>query len=164
MAGNMTKGRIMSAEHETIARRIYDILEAGAYDRLPEVFADEFVEHETLPGSTKSGFAALQEAMDAYRTAFPDLHFEATSVIAEGDRIAVHYTFTGTNKGEFMGMPATGRSVNVQGVDIGRMTKDGRCAEHWGFMHEGDLMGQLGLTPQQASGDIDITDRTAAPA
>jgi predicted ester cyclase len=108
----------------------------------------------------------VTEAVEAYRAAFPDLHFEATSVISEDDRVACHYTFTGTHMGEFMGLPATGRSVTVEGVDIGRMSADGRCAEHWGFVHEGDMMAQLGLVPGQAVGDIDIdiTERTAAPA
>jgi steroid delta-isomerase-like uncharacterized protein len=155
----------VAAEHQALARQIYDILESGAYDRLTEVFTEDFVEHEMLPGSTKTGLDALKEAVDAYRVAFPDFHFTATSVISEGDRVACHYTFTGTHRGEFMGLPATGRSVSVEGVDIGRMATDGRCAEHWGFVHEADLMTQLGI-PAQATGDIDIdiTERTAAPA
>ena len=53
---------------------------------------------------------------------------------------------TGTNEGEFMGMPATGRRVSVLGADVARV-RDGRFSEHWGFFDQGAMMEQLGVMP-----------------
>jgi steroid delta-isomerase-like uncharacterized protein len=138
----------MNAEHVALARSIYDAIETGDESRLPELFTDDYVEHRPLPGSTRTGQDALVEAIGAYRSAFPDVHFEIERVISDGDTAAVHFRLTGTQRGEFMGLPATGRRIDIQGVDIGRVAPDGRCCEHWGYMEEGILMTQLSIPAQ----------------
>jgi predicted ester cyclase len=144
----------MKAEHVALARGIYDVIQAGDYRRLPELFTEDYVENEPLPGSVKTGQDALVEAIGAYRAAFSDLRFEIQRVISDGDIAAVHYRFTATHTGDFMGLPPTGRRVDVQGVDIGRVAPDGRCCEHWGYMQEGILMTQLSIPAQ---GSVDLT-------
>ena len=67
-------------------------------------------------------------------------------MIAEGDRVVVRQTWTGTQRGEFMGMPATGKSVSWGVIDIVRLA-DGKAAEHWGQMDAMGLMMQLGAIP-----------------
>ena len=83
----------------------------------------------------------------AYRAAFPDLRMEAEDVLVSGDRAVARVRATGTHEGEFMGMPATGRHVDVQLIDITRFGDDGLAHEHWGVFDALGMMQQLGAIP-----------------
>ncbi|MFC8147350.1 ester cyclase [Streptomyces paradoxus] len=82
-------------------------------------------------------------------TAFPDLKAELHDVIAEGDRVAARIEYTATHQGPFLGIPATGNTVNFQSIDIWRL-EDGLFAEHWDQLNMDDLFRQLGVTPAAA--------------
>jgi predicted ester cyclase len=70
-------------------------------------------------------------------------------MVAEGDLVSARFVFTGTHQGEFMGVPATGKRVEVEGFDLVRV-RDGRATEHWGQMDAMALMQQLGAIPAEA--------------
>ena len=78
--------------------------------------------------------------------AFPDAHFTIDDMIAEGDRVVTKKTFTGTHSAALGDLPATGRSVNLQFVDIMRV-REGRIIEHWLSMNQLSFMQQLGVIP-----------------
>jgi predicted ester cyclase len=80
-----------------------------------------------------------------YRAAFPDLRMVREDVVASGDKVVARVRATGTHKGELMGMPATGKSVDVQLIDIMRFDDDGLVAEHWGVVDMLAMMQQLGV-------------------
>jgi len=81
-------------------------------------------------------------------SAFPDLHFDTEDILASGDKVVARARVTGTNKGDFMGMPATGKSVSVQAIDILGFGEDGLVHDHWGVMDIMSMMQQLGVVPQ----------------
>jgi predicted ester cyclase len=83
-----------------------------------------------------------------YRAAFPDLRMEAQDVLASGDKVVARVRATGTHQGEFMGMPATGKSIHVQLIDIIRFGDDGLAREHWGVFDALAMMQQLVATPE----------------
>jgi steroid delta-isomerase-like uncharacterized protein len=109
--------------------------------------ADDFVEHETGPGleSTKAGTKQLFAMMKA---GFPDLRFDAEDILESGDKVVARSRVTGTNKGEFMGIPASGKSIDIQAIDILRFGADGLAHEHWGVMDTMSMMQQIGAVPQ----------------
>ena len=72
---------------------------------------------------------------------------EVQDIVASGDKVVARVRYTGTNRGAFLGAPATGRSVDVQLVDIFRFGDDGLAREHWGVMDQLTMMQQLGLAP-----------------
>jgi predicted ester cyclase len=78
--------------------------------------------------------------------------FDVEDLIAEGDRVVVRWTNTGTHVGEFFGAPPTGRAFRMAGIDIHRIS-DGKLAEHWHVVDQFALMLQLGLLalPEPAS-------------
>jgi predicted ester cyclase len=80
------------------------------------------------------------------RSAFPDFHATIDDIIAEGDKVVLRQTWTGTHKGEFMGIPPTGKRVSFGVIDIIRVDGD-KCVEHWGQMDNAGLMQQLGAVP-----------------
>ena len=130
-------------DHTATIRRMYELLSAGDVDGFGDLIADDFVEHEETPGlePTKEG---VKQFFHMYRAAFPDLRMEPQDVLASGDKVVARTRATGTNQGEFMGMPATGKSVDVQLIDIIRFGDDGLAREHWGVFDALGMMQQLG--------------------
>ncbi len=86
------------------------------------------------------------------RSAFPDLTMTPEEIIAEGDTVAARFVMQGTNTGEFMGMPPTGKRINIAGFDINRFA-DGKLVEHWGLTDFPKLMQQLGIEPPAGEGE-----------
>ena len=128
-------------------RRMYDMVNAGDVEGFGALLADDFVEHEETPGlaPTREG---VKEFFRKYLAAFPDLHFDAQDVLVSGDKVVARARATGTHQGEFMGIPATGKSVDVQLVDIIRFGEDGLAQEHWGVFDALAMMQQLGVVPE----------------
>lgn len=133
-------------DHVATMHRSYELINAGDLDGFGALLADDFVEHEQTPGlaPTKEG---VLEFFRMYRAAFPDLHFEPEDYIASGDKVVTRVRATGTNTGDFMGMPATGKTMDIQLIDIVRFGDDGLGHEHWGVADVMTMMQQLGVVP-----------------
>ena len=127
-------------------RSFFELVNGGDIDGFVDLFAEDFVEHEALPGmpTNREGTMQLFKMMQA---AFPNMKWDAQDILVDGDKAVARVAFTGTNDGEFMGMPPTGRSVSVQVIDIVRFGADGRAVEHWGVFDQMGLMTQLGAIP-----------------
>ena len=137
-------------DHAATIRRLYELISAGDIDGFGELVADDFVEHEESPGlePTKEG---VKQFFHMYRAAFPDLRMEAQDILVSGDKAVARVRATGTHQGEFLGMPATGKSVDVQLIDIIRFGDDGLAHEHWGVFDALAMMQQLGAIPEDPS-------------
>jgi steroid delta-isomerase-like uncharacterized protein len=133
-------------DHAATARRLYDLINAGDIDGFASHLAVDFVEHEVTPGlaPTKDG---VKTFFQMQRAAFPDLHMNVEDVVASGEKGVARVRYTGTHRGDFMGMPATGKSVDVQLIDMFRFGEDGLVHEHWGVIDLMAMMQQLGLAP-----------------
>jgi len=129
-------------------RRAYDLINAGDIDGFGDLMADGFVEHEEMPGlaPTKEG---VLEMFRMYRVAFPDLQMQAEEVLVSGDKTVTRVRATGTHRGELMGMPPTGKSVDVKMIDIMQFDEAGMVREHWGVMDMFSMMQQLGAIPER---------------
>jgi len=114
-------------------RRAYDLINAGDIDGFGDLMAEGFVEHEEMPGlaPTKEG---VLEMFRMYRVAFPDLQMQAEAILVSGDKTVTRVRATGTHRGELMGMPPTGKSVDVKMIDIMQFDGAGMVCEHWGVM------------------------------
>jgi steroid delta-isomerase-like uncharacterized protein len=136
-------------DHTTSIRRLYDLINAGDIDGFGRQLADDFVERTELPGipPTKAGVVLYFRIMIA---AFPDMRMDVEDALASGDKAVARVRVTGTHKGEFMGMPATGKSATVDLIDITRFGDDGLAREHWGVADLLSLLQQLGAIPAGA--------------
>jgi steroid delta-isomerase-like uncharacterized protein len=125
-----------------LVRRFHEELLAARDPALVDSFFGEgFVSHNMPPGLPQ-GREGVKRFFEMFRDAFPDVTVEIDELVADGDRVAAATTFTGTHTGELMGMPPTGRSVAVTGIDIVRV-EDGRIVEHRGLTDIAGLMRQL---------------------
>jgi steroid delta-isomerase-like uncharacterized protein len=136
-------------DHAATMRRMYDLISAGDIDGFGELLADDLVEHEELPGLAP-GKEGVKTFFRMYVAAFPDLKMHAEDVLTSGDKIVTRGRATGTHRGEFMGMPATGKAIDVQLIDIVRFGDDGLAHEHWGVFDTMAMMQQLGAVPDGA--------------
>ena len=138
-------------DHAAAMKRLYDLINAGDIDGFGELLAEDFVEHEELPGLERSK-EGVKQLFHMYRAAFPDLRMEPQDVLVSGDKAVARVRATGTHRGEFLGMAATGKSVDVQLIDITRFGDDGLAREHWGVFDALAMMQQLGALPQSPPG------------
>ena len=93
--------------------------------------------------------------------AFPDWHSDIGFYVEEGDLVVENFTASGTQQGEIFGVPPSGRTVSLPGINIWRV-RDGRIVERWGRLDDLGLMRQLGLVPQQVWGDLKRRSALAA--
>jgi predicted ester cyclase len=113
-------------------------------------WTDDFVQHEETPGfaPTKEG---VLDMFRMYRTALPDLQMHAEEVLVSGDKTVTRVRATGTHQGELVGMPPTGKSVDVQLIDIMQFNDAGMACEHWALVDMLSMMQQLGAIPEAPS-------------
>jgi steroid delta-isomerase-like uncharacterized protein len=96
---------------------------------------------------SKSGsedYTSLRKTIEAMHTAFPDSRTEILDIVEDGNKVAIHWQTTGTHQGEFMDVPATGRSVNVTGASFLRFEND-KLAEEWVIWDPRELLSALGI-------------------
>lgn len=112
---------------------------------IDELFASNLVDHDLPPG-TPPGPEGSKGKFAYFMSAFPDIHFTFEGEVAEGDKVAGRGYFTGTHKGEFQGVPPTGKKINVKFMDVWRF-ENGKLVEYWGQPDVMGLMQQLGAIP-----------------
>lgn len=135
----------MTDDIKAQVRRFYsDVLNTGELGLLADIATEDYLEHDPLPGQG-SGLAGLTERVTMLREGLAGT-YTVEDVIAEGDRVAVRWTETGTHRGEIAGMPPTGNRFTISGIDIYRAS-DGKLAEHWHVIDMLSLLQQLGFVP-----------------
>jgi steroid delta-isomerase-like uncharacterized protein len=136
-----------SHDLKALAQRFADdIINARDLDgALTELVVEDFVEQNPLPGQGP-GRAGLAGVLAGMFAGFPDLHWSLRDTVVEGDRVMTLSTWTGTHQGDFMGIPATGRTVSVEAWTLDRY-RDGRLTESRIIMDVAGLLAQLGVIP-----------------
>ena len=132
--------------NKALARRVFgDVLNGRNLDILDELAASDYIEHNPLPGQ-RTGIDGIRDRYTMVLAAF-DPQFTIEDVIAEGDKVVLRWTQSGTHVAEFMGMPPTGRGYRTSGIEIWRV-EHGKLAEHWDVVDVFGQFQQLGLLPQ----------------
>lgn len=134
----------MSEQMRATARRFFEeVVNEGRVDVIPELLAEDFVEHETIPGAPE-GRDSVAWFVAAFRSAVPDLRAEPLDVIVGDDKLVVRSVWSGTHEGDLFGMPATGKPFSMSVIDIVRFEGD-MAVEHWGVSDVAGMMQQVGL-------------------
>jgi len=136
----------MSEENKELERRIYEeIYNKKNMAAIEQFVATDWVCHPPLPGMA-SGIEGMKQQHAMTNAAFPDMQVKLEDIVAEGDKVACRWTATATHKGEFMGMPATGKQVTITGIHIDRIA-GGKIVETWNYSDMMEAMQQLGTKP-----------------
>ncbi len=135
-----------ASENKALVRRIF---EEGMNQQKPEVFdqllAATFQNHDMpAPVPGPEGFRMI---FGMFQTGFPDMHVNLEELLAaDDDKVVTRGTFSGTHKGDFMGVPASGARIEVKFIDIWRV-ENGKAAENWVRLDQLGLMQQIGAIP-----------------
>ncbi len=146
----------MSTEqNKTLVRRYWEeVWNQGNLAVVDELIAADFDGH---PAPSDADFgrgpAGQKQLVGLYRGAFPDLRMTIDDMATDGDRVVLRWTASGTNTGEMMGMPATGKPATVTGIVINRLAA-GQITEGWTNFDALGMLQQLGVipTPEQVPG------------
>jgi predicted ester cyclase len=121
-----------------------EIWNNGRLELIDELIAEDLVDHVELPGLRGNGRARYRASIEMARAAFPDYRNPLDFVLADGEFAVSYGRSTGTHRGEYMGIPPTGRSFDVPTFGILRFAS-GQAVERWGFSDNLAMMQQLGL-------------------
>jgi predicted ester cyclase len=141
-------------ENKASALRFIDeVVNRGNFAIVDELAHPNFVDHSAPPGvpPTNEGFKAF---LTMFRAAFPDLHYTVEDGVAEGDRVVQYIKGHGTMRGDFQGMPASGKEATWSEIHITRFDANGKAIEHWGVVDQLGMLSQLGFAqaPGQPAG------------
>jgi len=134
-----------TANASVVRRFTEEVITQGQINRAAEFVWEDVVEQVPFPGQGP-GIEGLQDVLRAMRFGFPDLVFAVQEQIAEADKVASRFEWTGTHQGEFLGVPATGKQVRVWGIVIDRL-EAGRIKDTRIIMDIMGLLMQLGVIP-----------------
>ena len=127
----------------TVTEFIDALFTKGDLGVVDDYLAEEFINHDPPLGVTADR-EGMRAAGAMFRAAFPDWHSEMDILVGEADLVVEHFTASGTQQGEIFGVPPSGRTVALPGINIWRV-RDGRIVERWGRLDELGLLRQLGL-------------------
>ena len=131
-----------------VQQKFGSAVNSGQLELLRDVIAADVVDHDPAPdqGAGPEGYIRMFAALQA---SFPDLAVSVDQIVTDDDKIAIAYTMTGTQKGEFLGIAPTGRKIRARGVQIARF-QDGKMVERWGSSDQLGILQQIGARATSA--------------
>ena len=152
----------MSEENKRLVREITEVVwNRRGVDHIPEYYASDFV-GDYRPYALREGHEGIRAMVEGAWAAFPDYHEEVNELIAEGDRVVVYLTISGTQQGQWGPLPATGRRAQFDEIVILQIG-DGKVLRQRGIVDNLTALRQLGAVPSARSGSTPADDagRTA---
>lgn len=139
---------VVSASREKDLFRKFpeEVVAKGRFELIPEIFSEDVVYHVPVSPEPFRGHEGVEQIVTAFRTAFPDIAATIEAITQEEDRIVIQALIRGTNDGELMGAPATGKSATWRVVHLAR-SAEGRIIEDTVIFDQLGLLQQLGLAP-----------------
>jgi predicted ester cyclase len=132
----------------TLLRLYQEVFDRGDIDAADELITEDRPDHDpNLPPEMTQGRLGFKRFAAAFRAGVPDVRFASDLLVAEGDMVVSYARISGTQTGELMGMPATGRRFEIVNADLCRFTAEGLIAEHWGVRDMIGMLRQLGVAP-----------------
>ena len=130
---------------EIVGRFVVEYQEKRDPSALALYLSPVVLDHSPMPGMAE-GAEGVRQIFEMLWSALPDMRVEVHDQIAEGDKVVTRKSFVGTHGGELFGVPATGKQVHLDLIDIVRVF-GGKIVEHWNIVDSFGLMQQLGAIP-----------------
>jgi steroid delta-isomerase-like uncharacterized protein len=134
---------ILQQNEKIIQRYFEEVWNQGKLDVLDEILDPTYMNHSPGMPNPAPGPAGLKPIIAGLRKAFPDLHFTIENMLVTEQQVAVHCTMRGTHEGDLFGLPATGKKIVVNQMQIERI-KNSKIIEHWRQSDDFGMMRQLG--------------------
>ena len=138
----------MSAEeNKAVIRRWIEAYNERDLEAEAEVLAPDYVAHVPAAPGPLEGLESWRQFSGSFAEAFPDIRLTVEEIFSEGDLVAARVAFRGTHRGEFQGIPPTGKEVAFTSIEVNRVV-GGKVEEHWVELDLLGLMQQLGAIPE----------------
>jgi steroid delta-isomerase-like uncharacterized protein len=137
-------------DYKALAQEFFQAIQAGGDvdAAIDKYIAEDFVEHEEVPGMGTTRETPRQ-FFKMMQSAFKDYQVQVLDLLQDGDKLVARTSMVGTHTGEFLGVPASGREVAIQAIDILQFRGD-QCIAHWGVMDMAGALVQMGALPAPA--------------
>ncbi|MDG7001251.1 MAG: ester cyclase [Nitrososphaerota archaeon] len=129
---------------QKVIRLIEEVFNKGRLDVADEIISPACVEHQRLDRQFPPGSQAAKAISTSLRSMFSDFTLSIEDIVARGDKVWLRMKGRGTNTGQVMGHPATGKKVEVDVIDVCRF-EDGKMVDHWGVPDQLGMIEQIGL-------------------
>lgn len=137
----------MSAENKAIIRRLYEeIWNKRKVELVSQIISPSHALQAPNVSGSAVGPEAYKRQLMLFFAGYPDLRFSVEDIIAEEDKVVACWTFSGTHKGEYLGIPATNKKVSVDGITIHHIAK-GKIMDSYSNWDALGMMQQLGVVP-----------------
>jgi len=136
---------VTNNENAALIQRYFEVWNSGRLDELDRLLAPEYLNHTPSTPNPPRGPSGLKPIITSFRVAFPDLRFTIEDIITTDEYAVARVVMRGTHRGDLFGIAATGRSIEVNQINIERIERE-RIVEHWRVTDELALMRQLGVT------------------
>src|SRR5215204_1492878 len=138
---------VSEEENKAVVRRWIEAYNERDWQAEAEVLAPGFVAHVSAAPGPLEGLEAWRQFSGPFAEAFPDLRLTVEDIAAEGEKVAARVAFRGTHRGEFQGIPPSGKEVSFSSIEVNRVV-GGKVEEHWVEIDLLGLMQQLGAIPE----------------
>jgi predicted ester cyclase len=139
----------IAANKDVYRRMVEEVVNQGKFEVVDEIFHPDYVDHVAPPGTTP-GLAGVKEIFNMFRTGFPDVQFHIDQMVGEGNYVATLVHGEGTQTGQFIQFPPSGKHAVWRSVGFFRV-EDGKIREHWGIPDLLGLLIQIGVIPPPAA-------------
>jgi steroid delta-isomerase-like uncharacterized protein len=138
---------VSTEENKRISWRLQEeVFGQGNLKLVDELLAADYISHAPGDPELSRGPEDIKEVVRAYHSAFPDINFAVEKQVAEGDMVVTRWIARGTHRGEFMGVPPSGRRIEVSGMSMDRIS-GGKIVENWNNWEALEMMRQIGAIP-----------------
>ena len=141
---NVIEVETEEANKQQVRRLIEEVFNRGNLEVADEIISATCVEHQRLDHQFPPGSQSAKAISSSLRSMFSDFSLSIEDTVAKGDKVWLRMKGKGTNTGEVMGHPATGKKVEVDVIDVCRF-ENGKMVEHWGVPDQLGMMEQIGL-------------------
>src|ERR671912_1068168 len=138
---------VLEEENKAVIRRWIEAFNERNLEAEADLLAPGYVAHVPAAPGPLEGLEAWRQFTGPFVEAFPDLRLTVEDIMAEGDMVAARVAFDGTHRGEFQGIPPTGKEVAFTSIEVNRVV-DGKVEAHWVEIDLLGLMQQLGAIPE----------------
>ena len=139
----------MASPYEDLFRRYFsEGTNKGDLSVIADVFAEDYAHHDPANPDVIVGRQGVENHINTLRGAFPDIAFEVEDMVVDGEKICIRWTAHVTHTGDYFGIPPTGKSANITGMNTWHM-RDGKAVEGWVNRDDFGLLQQLGIIPSQ---------------
>ena len=125
-----------------VTKQMGEAIASGKLEVFHQVFAPNVVDHDPAPDQGK-GPEGFIHFFTGLRSSFPDLAISVDHMVTDDNNVSIAYTLKGTHKGNFMGIPPTGKSIKARGMQIARF-ENGKIVERWGSSDQLGILQQIG--------------------